>query len=460
MVARPIWLLTLLVAVVCLAPVNGGDWPQFRGPGGAGLADDATLPAEWSAEKNLQWKIKVPGVAWSAPIIWGDKMFVTTAVTDNQPRPRAGFGGGRPGGGGFGRPSRPPDQMYRFEVHCLDRATGKVLWKEVALEAKPRIPTHSSNTYATETPVTDGERVYAYFGMTGLFCFDFSGKLVWKKDLGSYSMMAGWGTASSPVLEGDRLFIQCDNEEKSFLAALDKKTGDELWKVTRDEKSTWASPCVWRNKQRTELVAAGSKVRSYDPATGKVLWELSLGFGRPSATPVADEERLYVGMSGSSGRFGGGGGAGRESGFGAGPLFAVKAGASGDITPAKGETASKGVAWSQPKAGPSMASPLVYRGHVYVLERGGMLSCYDAKTGKPAYEKERLPAARSFWASPVAGDGKVYCLDEDGQMFVLQAGPEFKVLGKNKLDDMFWSTPAAAGGAIFLRGVDHLYCIK
>src|SRR5262249_48933800 len=265
---------------------------------------------------NVQWKVKIPGVAWSSPVIWGDRVFVTTAITDKQTKPRpgfggggfgggAGFGGGRPGGGrppgggggGFGgmRDRPPPNVMYRWKVMCLNRNDGKVMWEQTAAEKKPTIATHSTNTYASETPVTDGERVYAYFGMTGLYCFDVAGKKVWEKSLGSYKMMMSWGTGSSPVLVGDRLIIQCANEEKSFLIAFNKKTGDELWKVPRTERSSWSTPFIWKTKNRTEIVCAGARrVRSYDPENGKQLWELGGLEGQASASPVADEERLFV----------------------------------------------------------------------------------------------------------------------------------------------------------------------
>jgi outer membrane protein assembly factor BamB len=471
--------------------VLADDWPQFRGPGGAGVADGTQLPSEWGADKNVSWKVKIPGVAWSSPIVWGDKVFVTTAITENQKKPTAGggfggggFGGGRPPtgggggrppgggfGGGFGRDPKPPDVMYRWEVLCLDRATGKTLWKQLALESKPKIATHGSNTYATETPVTDGERVYAYFGMHGLFCYDMKGDLVWKKDLGSYRMQMGWGTASSPVLEGDRLFVLCDNEEKSFLVAFDKKTGDELWRVSRTEKTSWGTPAIWRNKLRTELVTLGNpKVRSYDVATGKLLWELTVGSGQCSSSPVGDGEMLYVGNGGRGGFGGGGfggpggfGGAGRRPGEGdaaGGALFAVKAGASGDVSLKDGASSSDGVAWSVRGGAPEMASPVVYKGQVYVCARnGGIVTCYEAKTGKQLY-RERLPGAASFWASPWAADDKVFCLDDNGNTFVLQAGPEFKLLRKNALNEMFWASPAVAKDSLILRSVDHLYCIK
>lgn len=445
----------LFLGVVLLSAVAwADDWTQFRGPNGNGVSTETQLPAEWSTSKNVQWKLKLTGHGWSCPVVLGDKVFLTTAVADKQkkPTPGGGFGGGGfggkpPGGGGFGgKMARPPDEVYRYEVQCLNRADGKVIWKQTAAERKPTIPTHSTNGYASETPVTDGERLYVCFGMTGLYCYDLEGKEIWKKDLGSHAMMAGWGTGSSPVLHDGRLFLQCDNEERSFLTAFDAKTGKELWRVNRDEKSSWGTPLVWKNKQRTELVAAGRKVRSYDPATGKVLWELGGLTGTVSSSPVATDELLFVGCGGM---------------FGDRPLVAVKAGASGDITLRSGQTSNTGVAWQRAQAGPGMASPLVYNGFLYVLDqRGGFLTCYEAATGKPAYSRQRLPGARGFTSSPWAYEGKIFCLDEGGTTFVVQAGAEFKLLGENSIKEMCWSSPAISGGNLFLRGVDHLFCIK
>ncbi|HMP02154.1 MAG TPA: PQQ-binding-like beta-propeller repeat protein, partial [Gemmatales bacterium] len=305
--------------------VYAEEWPQFRGPDGTGIVKSGTLPTEWDGEKNIAWKTKVPGYAWSQPIVWGDKVYVTTAVADKQNKPAGGGmrrpggeggrppgdpppprptgpgqgrpGGGQPGGpggpgGGRGAPP-PPDEVYRWELFCLDRGTGHVLWSKRAAEHKPAIPTHRTNTYASETPVTDGERLYVYFGMVGLYCFDMEGKLLWEKKIGPYPMASGWGTGSSPILAGDLVYLQCDNERESFLVAFDKKSGEERWRVPREERSTWSTPFVWKNKVRTELVTAGSrKVVAYDPATGKVLWEISRNTGRCSATPVGNDELL------------------------------------------------------------------------------------------------------------------------------------------------------------------------
>jgi outer membrane protein assembly factor BamB len=355
-------------------------------------------------------------------------------------------------------------------VYCLGATDGKIVWKRTAAERKPAIPTNPTNGYATETPATDGERVYAYFGGIGtVFCFDLTGNPVWEANLGAHPMQFGHGTASSPALADGRLFVQCDNEEKSFLVALDVKTGQELWRTPRTERTGWSSPLVWKNKDRTEVVCVGSpRVRSYDPQTGKQLWELAGMAGQIKASPVASDELLYVGCGGGfGGGFGPGGPGGRPGGpggpgggAGSRPLFAVKAGASGDITPKAEERSNAGVAWQLPAAGPATPSPLLYDGHLYVLEeRNGLVSCHDAKTGKELY-KERLPGARGFTASPWAYNGRVFCLDDAGTTHVLKAGPEFEVMGANRLGEMAWSSPAVAGGAVFLRTVDHLYCLR
>ena len=592
--------LGVLVVGAWAALLHADDWPQFRGPQSDGVAA-STIPSEWGPGSNVLWKVKIPGLGWSSPIVCGDKVFVTTARTENQTRPsggfgmrgggagRGGFGGGRggppfgppppgqifppfledrlglsdaqkkqvhdlqtevdaelakllteqqkktlkeppdeegpprrrrpepgqilptseierlklsdaqkkeledfqkatrsklekiftdeqkgqlqamreggPGGGPGGRRGGPggrggrggrgmgeriPNATYHWQVVCLDRNTGKVLWNKQALEGKPRVAIQPNNSYASETPVSDGRRVYAYFGMHGLYCYDFSGKELWKKDFGAYPTVMGQGPASSPVLDGERLFLQIDNEEKSFLVALNAGTGDELWRVSRDERTNHSSPVVWKNNVRTELVTSGSrKVRSYDPATGKVIWELEIG-GRCYASPVGDAEMLYVGSEPGMGMNGGGGGG----------LYAVKAGASGDITLAENETSNAGVAWSAPRGGPEKASPLLYNGHLYVVKNnGGLITCYDKTTGKPLY-RHRIPGAAAFWTSPWAAEGKIFCLDDAGTTHVLDAGPEFKVLGTNKLDELFWATPAVADGSIYLRGVDNLYCIR
>ncbi len=465
-----------LTASAALA--TAADWTQFRGTDGTGVSSEKSLPTAWSADKNVAWKVSVPGVAWSCPIVVGDKVFVTTAIADGQPKPRAGGGfggggGGFPGGGGGGRPpggggggGSGPDKEYTWKVVCLDRATGKELWSEKAAAGKPKYGTHGSNTFASETPVSDGERVYAYFAASGtVSAFDLKGKEVWKKDVGAFPSQNNWGTASSPAVHDGRVFVQCDNEKESFLIAFDAKTGEEKWREKRAEKTSWSSPYIWKTKARTDLVVVGpQKIRGYDPATGQEVWAITVGGGgQCNTTPVGTEDLLYVGTSvggrpsGGDGFPGGGGGASLT-----GTLFAVKPGAKGDITPKEGKKESEGVAWSVAKAVPSAASPLVYDGLVYTFDRrDGTVSCYDAKTGEAKYSKERLPKAGAFWASPWAYDGKVFAIDETGTTHVIKAGSSFEVLSTNSLGkDIFWSTPAVSGGMLLIRGVDSLYGIK
>ncbi len=444
----------LLIGTSCAVAQN---WPQWRGPQANGLAPEKKLPAQWGQDKNIAWKVALPGKGWSQPIVWGNKIFVTAAVTENQTKPEAGNfnplttadGSASSGFGslfGLGPPPPPPDKLYSWKLLCLDGATGSILWERTAHEGKPRATVNRNNTYASETPATDGEHVIAYFGNTGLYCYDISGNLVWSKDLGVYPMQMGWGTGSSPLLYGGRVFIQCDNDQKSFLVALDKKTGNELWRVDRDEKSNWSTPYIWKNKQRTELITAGgSKLRSYNPENGELLWEMS-GAGRNSLTPVGDQELLYAD---SVDRLMGG----------RGPIVAIRAGASGDISLKQGETSNAFVAWSSQLRTFRVASPLLYEGCLYLLDQQrGQVRCYDAKTGQEYYN-QRLEGAKGFTSSPWANDGKVFCLDETGVTVALKAGPKPEVLVTNKLDEMFWSSVAVMDEKLLLRGVDHLYCI-
>ncbi len=347
----------------------------------------------------------------------------------------------------FGTDQVPPKESYRWKVMCLNAATGETIWEQTAREGRPTIKIHPSNTYASETPVTDGERVIAYFGMTGVYCYDLAGNSNWKKDLGTYPTQYGWGTGSSPLLFGDRVYIQCDNDKASFLVALEKETGDELWRVERDEKSNWSTPYIWKNKVRTELVTAGgNQVRSYDPATGDLLWFMK-GNGRTATTPSGDEELLYVD---SYDRLTGG----------TGVFAAIRSGASGDISLAGKETSNPHVAWSVPLRGQRVASPTIYRDCVYVLEQNtGIVRCLNAATGDEHF-RTRLPEASGFTASPLANDGKIFCLDQNSRNFVMEAGPELKLIATNTLDgEMCWASPAVVGDRLLIRTVDQLYCI-
>lgn len=433
----------LLGGLAAQAASSSNDWPQFRGAGSLGLSNNPNLPDRWSTTENVAWKIEVPGRGWSSPIVWGKQVFLTTVVSDTETElPKKGlyFGGER---------SEIPKAVHHWLVLSYDLETGNKVWRAEAHTGTPPNPLHLKNTYASSTPVTDGERVYALFGNVGLFCYETkTGNLVWSTNWPPVKTRYGWGSAASPVLYQDQLFVVNDNEEASFLEALDAKTGRPLWRVERDEPSNWATPFVWTNEKRTELVTPGrKKVRSYD-LNGKLLWE----FGGMSSivipTPVSTSNLLYVssGYVGDKVR----------------PIFAIKPGAAGDISLKPGETNSQFVAWWQPTAGPYNPSPLVYGDYLYVLFDFGFLSCHDAKTGKLIYDKERVrpDAATSFTASPWGANGKIFALSEDGDTYVFQAGPEYKLLGKNSLDEMCMATPALAGDRLLIRTLTKLYCFR
>jgi outer membrane protein assembly factor BamB len=427
------------------------NWPQFRGAA-SGIVASGKLPIEWSAENNVVWKVALPGVGWSQPIVLDGRIFVTTAESDQQTKPDPSNTG--PGFGGFASffnadaaySLQPPNATYRWKLFCLDALTGNVAWEKLVREGRPTMRIHANNTYASETPATDGERIVAYFGMMGVYCYDLAGELLWSKDLGAHPMQFGWGTGSSPILYGDLVYIQCDNDKTSFLVALDKNTGEEVWRVDRDEKSNWSTPYIWQNRFRIELVTAGGNgMRSYDPKTGDLLWSIG-GSGRTATTPVGDKELLYVD---SYDRLTGGHGV----------LAAIRAGAAGDMSLKPGESKSDHVAWSLRLRAYRIASPLLHDGNLYVLDQNlGIVRCHDAKTGEEL-GRERLPGARGFVASPLMNDGHIFCTDQNGRTTVLEAGAKLRVLASNDLREMCWSSPAVAGERLLVRTIDHLYCI-
>lgn len=397
----------------------GANWTEFRGSGATGIAENENAPDVWSMTESLLWKAAVPGNGWACPIVVGGRVFVATAVSD-------------------GEMSQESDT--RWEVHCFDAKSGEKLWTSIAKQGKPTIGTHRANTYASETPVSDGEHVIVYFGMTGVFCYDLQGELVWSKDLGSYAVRNDWGTSSSPVIHEGKVFLQVDNEENSFLVALDTATGDEIWRKQREEATNWGSLVLWKNSVRTEVVANGNVVRSYDPATGEVLWEAVTGAQAACSSASTAGDLLLIG--GSNRR-------------GPGGLLAVKAGAAGDIS----EEGSEGLLWRNSEDTPKWASPLIYNGCVYLGSgRGSVITCLDLATGERLY-RERLRGGGTFWASPFAFDDKIFLPADNGNTYVIKPGPQFELLGTNELEGKFWSSVAIADGAIYLRSSDTLYCV-
>ena len=420
-------------------------WPSFRGQHAAGVADGQNLPEAWDGEKGtaIKWKVRIPGLAHSSPVVWGDKVFVTSAISSKD---KATF---KPGLYGAGDAS-DDKSVHQWKVFCLDKKTGKIIWDKVAYEGAPLEKRHVKSTYASSSPATDGRYVVAFFGSQGLYAFDMKGKLVWKKDLGRLDVGAysdpeyEWGTASSPIIYKDLVIVQCDTSKEDFLMAVNIKTGETVWKTERTEMPSWATPTVYAGKARTELITnAPNFIRGNDPDTGKELWRLGDSSDITAPTPIFSGDLIVV----ASGR--------RPTA----PVFVVRAGASGDITLPKGQTTSQHIAWSRQKTGSYMPTPLIYQGLLYVLRNEGIFSCFDLATGEEKYQ-QRIPHQGSgFSGSPVASDGKIYLPSEDGDIFVVKAGATFELLGKNSIGQLLMATPAISGGMMFVRGERDLFAI-
>ncbi len=424
----------------CIVTASAGtDWHQFRGAEAAGTSDNPALPDTWSATENIAWKSPVPGRGWSSPVVAGDRVILTTAESTGETEPvKEGlyFGGERP----------PTSDVHAWRVLCLDLATGGTLWERKVHEGIPPHGRHLKNSYASETPVTDGQRVFAYFGNVGLFAFDLDGTPLWERRWEPVETRHGWGTAASPYLHGERIYIINDNDEQSHLTALDALTGDVVWRRDRDEPSNWSPPFVWEHAERTEIVTTGSgRVRSYG-LDGEVLWTLAGLSSITVPSPFAAGGLLYLcsGYVGDKDK----------------PLLAIRPGAHGDISLADGETGNAFVAWSDPKAAPYMPTPIHYRDRLYVLLDRGMLSCYDAAAGAEIYTRERLGRSGQFTASPLAYNGHLFCFGERGETIVVRAGDEFEVVRQNELGELIMATPAIAGDALLVRTESHLYCIR
>jgi outer membrane protein assembly factor BamB len=417
-------------------------WPQFRGHDARGVSENKALPTHWSATENVAWKTDLPGRGWSSPIVWGERVFLTTVVntgTSEEPKKGLYFGGDRP---------KPPDATHQWKVFCLDLKTGAVVWERLVHEGAPQSSIHLKNSFASETPVTDGERVYCYFGNVGVFCFDLAGTALWTHRIEPSETRYGWGTAASPALHADRLYVLNDNDKDSYLLALDARSGKQIWRSPRDEKSNWSTPYIWRNELRTEIVTLGTgKVRSYD-LEGKLLWSLEGMSSITIATPYESDGRLYF-----------------SSGYVLDPLrpiYAIRPGAKGDISLRGEETSNEWIAWSNHQSAPYNPSTLVYRDRLYVLYDRGLFACFDPANGSPIYPPQRIPNGRAFTASPWAYGGNVFCLNEDGVTFVFAASDEFRLLHTNSLadDDMCMATPAIAGDRLLIRTSARLYCIR
>ncbi len=459
-------------AFISTLPAGDGDnWPQFRGSGGRVYVDGVVLAEEWSETRNVVWVTDIVGRGWSSPIVWDGKVILTTAVSAGDfKEPTTGIYGndyireliaqGLPQEEVMRRvrerdneTSQEASAGIRWMVVCLDAETGKILWQKEAFAGTPFGGRHRKNTYASETPVTDGERIYAYFGNVGLFCYSMDGRLLWSRSWKPRQIYLDFGTASSPALFGGRLFILNDNQEEnqSFLVALDAATGEEVWRVARQPnhnmmKSGFTTPFLWNNSKRTEIVALGPGILSSYDLTGKELWHFKGTSAVAAPTPLADSERLYVGSGSPSEQVR--------------PLFAVTAGASGDISLAKKEKSNEFVPWYHAKGGSYITSPILYQGRFFVLYDKGFLAAFDPLSGRELYKVRLGKGGHPFSSSPWASGGKIFCLSEDGDTFVIEAGDDYREIRRNSLGEMTLATPAISGKSLFIRTSSKLYRIE
>jgi outer membrane protein assembly factor BamB len=422
-----------------------GIWPSFRGPQASGIAEGQNLPDAWNGKtgENILWKTPIPGLAHSSPVVWGKRIFLTSAVSSDS---KATF---RPGLYGDGDASKDRSR-HRWMIYALDKHSGKILWERIAHEGEPLDKRHIKSTYASSTPATDGRIVVAWFGSQGVHAYDVNGRFLWKVDLGRVDFGAydiptfEWGSASSPIIWNGLVILQCDTQIDSFLLALDGSTGKTVWKTDRDEIPSWGTPTVAMTSAGPELVAnASNYIRGYDPRTGKELWRLGRSSKITAPTPIFADGVFVV----ASGR-------GPER-----PIFVVRSSSRGDLTLPDGKTNSAAIAWSRTGRGSYMPTPLVYNGILYVLANNGLFDAYNLQTGDEIY-RQRLPSVGSgFSASPVAADGKIYLANEDGEMLVIAAGEKFSHLATNTMGELLMATPALSDGVMYVRSSTSLFAI-
>jgi len=423
----------------------GVDWPQFRGIGATGVSEGRPMPAVWNvaAGTNVLWKTAVPGLGLSSPVVWGDMLCVTSAISgkaDAKLRP-----------GLYGDiESVPDDTSHEWHVYCLDKKTGKIAWQQTANTGVPKIKRHMKSTHANSTLATDGRRLVAFFGSEGLYAYDLKGTLLWKKDLGvldaGFYMVpeAQWETGSSPVIHDGIVVVQADVQKGSFLAAFDVRDGKELWRSARSDVPTWGTPTIHQVNGQSQVIVNGMRhAGAYDLKTGKEIWKLTGGGDIPVPTPVVSDGLVY--LTNAHGPMS--------------PVYAIRDTASGDVSLSSGASSNAGVAWSYPRDGGYMCTPLVYRGLVYIVKFNGVLNVYDAKTGEKKFQERFAGGTSAFTASPVASDGKVYFANEDGQVFVLKASPTYELLSTNDMGSSVLATPAISEGRLLFRTQKELISI-
>lgn len=422
------------------------NWPSFRGPSASGIADGAAPPISWDAGagRNLAWKTAIPGLGHSSPVIWGDRVFLTSAISS---APKLNFQSGN-----IDTSATAGDlSEHSWLVYCLDKRSGRILWQKTVHKGSPRIQRHVKSSYANPTPATDGRFLIAFFGSEGLYCFDLDGALLWKKDLGAleggWSPVKGlqWGFGSSPVIYRGLVIVQCDTQNQSFIRAYHLDDGRIAWSVDRNEDTSWGTPTVLSSPKRDELIAAGTKYyKGYDPETGRELWRLADGVDVKIPTPVATGGLIFLGGGSSHAR--------RN-------FFAVRAGADGEINANLSGTQDARIAWMSPLIKPHVVTPIVYRNLLYVCADNGVLTTFDAVSGDNGY-RARLGQGTSFSASPVAADGRIYFASEDGDVYVVRAGPEFELLARNPVGEVIIASPAVSDRTIYIRGLKHLFAFR
>jgi outer membrane protein assembly factor BamB len=434
---------TVVIAALLLAPsVAAQQWPSFRGESASGIADGQHPPLVWNGQTghHVAWRRPIAGLGHSSPVVWGSRLFVTTAVAPgHDPYLRPGLYGESP--------ENPEDWVHEFRVLCLDKSTGEVLWQRVATAGKPKIPRHVKSSHATPTPATDGQRVVVSFGSEGLFAFDMDGRLLWKVDLGLLDSGAfdapeiRWGYGSSPVIDQGRVVVLCDENNQSFLAAFDVETGRELWRTLRDEGPTWGTPTVHGG----QVIVNGFHHRGgYDLATGAELWRMHGGGDIPIPTPVVADDLAFFSSAHGPER----------------PLVAVRLEARGDVSLAEGETSNRFVAWSLPRRAAYLPTPIVYRGELYVGDDRGVLTTYRAATGEQIYQTRLGGSGGAHSSSPVAAEGNVYFTSEECETHVVEAGPSYRLVATNRVPGVCLASPALSEGTFFLRTSTELWALR
>jgi len=444
-------LISLSLAVLCL-PAMGekksgeGNWPSFRGPHANGIAEGYPLPVVWdvATSRNIKWKTPIPGLGLSSPIVWENSIFLSTAISGaDKPQLKVGLYGD------IG--SVQDDTAHRWIVYCLDKLSGKVLWEKTVYSGVPKIKRHPKSTHANSTLTTDGRYVVAFFGSEGLYCFDLEGKLLWKKDLGVLDSSffvapaAQWEFGSSPIIYQERVLIQCDVQNGSFVAALNIKDGNEIWRTSRSDVPSWGTPTVHGDGKNAQMIINGFKhIGSYDVKTGTELWRLQGGGDIPVPTPVVANDMVFI--TNAHGKLA--------------PIYAIRLNATGDISLKGDEISNQFIAWSTPRDGSYMATPLVYGDYLYNCKWNGVLGCYEAKSGNRVYQERLGGGTSAFTASPVAGDGKIYFSSEDGEIYVVKAGSKFETLSKNSMGEICMASPAISGGIIYFRTQAHVVAVS